>query len=126
MNTAEKKTKSKESIESLKQKRNEKNKIYYMNNKEKVINYNKKKVVCELCNATLCKGSLNTHYKSKQCEKKQCIKKKVLEIQNVYDKIELMKSEDLDTLIIKEAIKRAITSAHKKQEQEQPPNSPVN
>jgi len=50
-----------------------KNKLYYANNKEKVGNAAKVKVICRLCKKEVCKGALNYHMKSKLCLKEQQI-----------------------------------------------------
>ena len=46
----------------------EKNKKYYIENKEILHHKYKSKVQCPLCDRFVCKGSLNTHFKGYLCD----------------------------------------------------------
>jgi len=55
-----------------------KNREYYLNNKTRLQQLYKEKVMCPLCDKMVAKSSLNTHLKSKICEKGQMIKTKLI------------------------------------------------
>jgi len=52
----------------------EKNKKYYIQNKETLQQKYKAKIQCPLCDRFVCKGSLNTHFKGYLCQKGQNLK----------------------------------------------------
>lgn len=55
-----------------------KNHEYYIKNKTRLQQLYKERVKCPLCDKNVAKASLNTHYKSKSCEKGQAIKAKLI------------------------------------------------
>lgn len=60
-----------------------KNKEYYIANKTRLQGLYKSRVKCPLCDKDVAKASLNTHMKSRICEKGQQIKIKILSNQNL-------------------------------------------
>ena len=60
-----------------------KNKQYYAENKEDLQQKYKAKVQCQLCDRSVCKGSLNTHYRGYLCKKAQNLKIQILKLNKI-------------------------------------------
>ncbi len=69
--------------DEIKEKLRLKNKAYYAENKVKLQTNYKAKVVCLLCDKSVCHGSINTHMKSKLCIKGQNLKHKLINILHI-------------------------------------------
>jgi formate dehydrogenase assembly factor FdhD len=70
-------------------KRKEYNKLYYENNKDKILKKACAKCKCELCGREVIKNNLNTHYQLNICkttqERNDLIKKRLKPIDNEND-----------------------------------------
>lgn len=54
---------------------------YYINNKEKLQDNYKKRIQCPLCLKDVCKGALNSHLKTKNCERRSKIRQQQILIE---------------------------------------------
>lgn len=45
------------------------NREYYKNNKNKILEYNKEKVICDICNCEISRNHLARHKKTEKCKK---------------------------------------------------------
>lgn len=54
-------------MEENKNKIKEYNRQYYLNHREEMLDYGKKKVVCKFCNKTVSRNNLLKHQNTKKC-----------------------------------------------------------